>query len=131
MTVAHASRPRRWRNTALVYEQDRRRSRGLWLALLGLVSAIVPVAVYLVQQGEYVQLRYRIDEVRRQTERFEKAEQTFRIERARLQTPAEIESRAEEIGLVRPVPSEIVVVRAATPEIGNLMARAPDAPEGR
>ena len=55
---------RRWKNAAVVRETDRRRVRHLWSWLLGIVLALAPTAVYLLQQMRYVESRYRIESLR-------------------------------------------------------------------
>jgi cell division protein FtsL len=101
----------------------------LWGLLLGIVAAVAPFTIYLLQQMDYVRVRYKIEELRSQHERLVEMEQRLRIERASLETPTRVEVRAvRNLGLVQPSPHHVVVVRRTTPGRGNLMARAPDRP---
>lgn len=95
--------------------------------LLGIVLALVPLGVYLIQQMRFVRIQYRTEQVRESQERFAEAEQRYRLERAELGCLSRVESRAERLGLVRP-PRErvLVVVSEDSPASGGLMARAPD-----
>lgn len=120
---------RRWRNARLVRQRDIRRTRWLSGLLLGIVVAVAPFTVYLLQQMEYVRVRYKIEELRTQQNRLVEMEQRLRIDRASLQTPSRVESRAvRELGLIHPSPYEVVVVHRPAPGHGSLVARAPYRP---
>jgi cell division protein FtsL len=93
------------------------------------MAAVAPFTIYLLQQMDYVRVRYKIEELRSQHERLVEMEQRLRIERASLETPTRVEVRAvRNLGLVRPSPHHVVVIRRNTPGHGSLMARAPDRP---
>jgi hypothetical protein len=125
--VTPRERQRRWRNAPVVGQQDGRRARENWTLLLGIVLALFPLGVYLVQQMRFVRIQYRTEQVRESQERFTEAEQRFRLERAQLGCLSRVESEARRLGLVRPPrESVVVVVPGDSPTSGNLMARAPD-----
>jgi cell division protein FtsL len=120
---------RRWRNKGLIREHDVHRKRSLWRTLLAIVAACAPLAVYLLLQNDYVHLRYRIERLRAEHDRLVETERRLRVERATLQSLGRVEVRAErDLGLVRPAPNQLVVIREAAPARAGLMARAPDAP---
>jgi cell division protein FtsL len=126
MTGALPEPGRRWRNVGVVREHDLRRGRWLWRLLLGLLTAAVPVAFYVLQQVNYVQVRYKIEELRGQQERLLEAERRLRIERAALEALPVVEERAaRELDLARPAPERVVVVPATSPGHGDRSARAP------
>jgi cell division protein FtsL len=102
---------RRWRNAALLRERDVERTRWLFVLLLWAVAAVAPFTLYLVQQMEFVRVRYKIEELRVQRERLVEMEQRLRIDRAKLIAPAHVERCAtERLGLVHPPPAVVVVV---------------------
>jgi hypothetical protein len=120
------SSKRGWRNRELVRETDHRRIRNLWMLLLGIVAAAAPLAVYLVEQIQYVHVRYQIESVRKEHQRFLEAERRFRIQRATLECPPRVEARAKNLGLIHPAPDQVVIVSSEDAAMENLMARAPD-----
>jgi hypothetical protein len=98
---------------------------------VGLVAAVVlsvsPFFVYLVTQIRFLELRYRIGEVRAQHERLLEAEHRFRTERAELAALPGVERRADlELDLVRPTPEEVLVL-APLQRPGGGAVRAPAA----
>ncbi len=119
--------PRQWRNVTVVRQRDDRRVRRLWGWLIGLVVALTPSAFYLLQQMEYVQVRYRIEELRAERTRLADEERRLRVERATLEALPRVESRAaDRLGLVTPPPDRVVVVRPPAARQAELVARAPD-----
>jgi len=127
MPVAAPVPERRWRNVTVTRERDPRRSRWLALLFLGIVAALVPVAVYLIQQMEYVQVRYRIEEQRSRRETLEETERRLRIERAALESLPSVEASAtSKLGLVHPLPGQVVVAKSTAPGRGAAATRAPD-----
>jgi cell division protein FtsL len=121
----------RWKNAPLVREPDVAMTRRFAVMLLWMATAIAPFTFYLVQQMEYVRVRYKIEELRTQHDRLAEAEQRLRIERAGLTSPARVErSAVRDLGLVNPPPTRVVVVPrgVTTPASEGLMARAPDLP---
>ena len=124
----HVAPPARgWRNTQVWREPDLPRTRRIWTVLLGVVTALVPLALSLVQQMEHVQLRYRIEEARAEHDRLLEMERRLRARVATLEAPERVEVRAvDELGLVLPASTRRVVVSMPAPGRGSLMARAPD-----
>jgi len=115
----------RWKDSPVEREPDDRSTR----RSLGLVAAVVltvsPILVYLVTQIRYLEIRYRVDEVRSQHERLVEAERRLRTERAELAALPGIEQRAaRELGLVRPTPEEVLVL-APLQRHGGDNTRAP------
>lgn len=126
MMATSVGEARGWRNAPILREPDIRRTRWLWRLLLCFAAALAPFVVHLLQQMDYVSVRYKIEELRAQHERLVEMEQRLRIERARLVTPARVEARAtRDLSLVRPEPWNVVVLRPSEPRDGELMARAP------
>lgn len=113
---------RGWRNLSLVREHDRERTKRLLLLLVGVLIALTPLAFYLIQQIEYVHLRYRIEELRAQHDRLTEAERRLRMERAALEALPHVEVLAHDAGLVPPTPERMVVVRRGRPA-GAFLAR--------
>lgn len=129
MRTTDSSNERRWRNRRLERETDSRRARGLWILLLGIVAALAPLALYVVQQMNYIRVSYEIEHVREEHQRFAEAERKFRLQRSSLECLTRVESRARSLGLVQPDPEDVLVVlRTGSPADGNLLARAPDEP---
>lgn len=117
---------RQWRNRSLVRETDEHRLRSLWRTLLGVVIAIAPTAVYLVQQNECVKISYEVSALEEAYELLVKEEQKLRADRTELESLTEIERWASrERGLRQPTPEEVVVVRADPAGPPDLLARAP------
>jgi cell division protein FtsL len=122
-----------WRNAPVVRERDIALTRRLSVLLLWMAAAVAPFTFYLVQQMEYVRVRYKIEELRAQRDRLVEAEQRLRIERAGLTSPARVERSAiRKLGLVNPPPTRVVVIPrgqlGSTPRSDALLARAPDQP---
>ena len=128
MPVAGTLPEHRWRNVTVTRERDPRRSRWLAALFLGIVAALVPVAIYLIEQMAYVQVRYRIEELRGRRERLEETERRLRIERATLEALPSLEAGAEaKLGLVHPQPGQVVVAKTHRAGRGGAATRAPDA----
>jgi cell division protein FtsL len=126
MRVAVPSEPHRWRNVPLVRERDPRWSRWVWLLVLGAVAVAAPIAAYLVEKMQYVEVRYEIEAQRGRRERLQEVERRLRIERATLEALPRVEGRAlDELGLVHPTPRQVVVIRSSVPGRGNAAPRAP------
>lgn len=121
---------RRWRNVPLVRERDVRRTRSLWILLLGLAAAVAPLAFYLLQQMAFVQVRYAIEEKRAERRRLEEDERWLRIERAARAAFPMVERAVaarsgDEPPLTRAVSRNVVVVRQAAAGRGTAAPRAP------
>jgi cell division protein FtsL len=126
MSVPVQAEPRRWHNVTVVREGDPRRLRWVLLLFLGVVAAAAPVAAYLIQQMQYVEARYRVEELRGRLQRLEETERRLRIERATLETLPRVEAKAlDELGLVHPSSRQVVVVRSSAPGRGSASPRAP------
>lgn len=120
------SSSRRWRNRSLVRETDEHRLRSLWRTLLGVVIAIAPTAVYLVQQNECVKISYEVSALEEAHEFLVKEEQKLTADRTELESLTEIERwAARERGLHQPTSGEVVVVRVDPAGTPDLLARAP------
>ena len=118
---------RGWRNAPVVRERDDRRARWLWKIIFAMLVSAVPLIGYLLQQMDYVDLRYRLEGQRGYQRKLVEAERRLRIERAMLQALPVVESHAAKgIGLVHPSPEQVVVVQGSTSRRGNLKPRAPD-----
>jgi cell division protein FtsL len=122
-----------WKNAPVVRERDVALTKRLVVVLLWMAVAVAPFTFYLVQQMEYVRVRYKIEELRAQHDRLVEAEQRLRIERAGLTSPSRVERSAiKQLDLVNPPPTRVVVIprgrlgSAAGSE--ELLARAPDHP---
>jgi hypothetical protein len=117
---------RQWRNRSLVRETDEHRLRSLWRTLLGVVIAIAPTAVYLVQQNECVKISYEVSALEEAHELLVKQEQKLTADRTELESLTEIERWASrDRGLRQPPPEEVVVVRGDPAGTPDLLARAP------
>lgn len=115
---------RRWHNQPLVRERDERRVRGLWLTLLGIVLAIAPIGVHLLQRNECLKLSYAASELRSQQEQLVDLEQRLRFERAALESLSDLEDWAvAEHGLHRPGPEQVVVLGEPARPRDHLVAR--------
>jgi cell division protein FtsL len=120
---------RRWKNAAVVRETDRRRVRHLWSWLLGIVLALAPTVVYLLQQMRYVESRYHIESLRADRERLAEERRRLQVERASLQALRNVEARAaRELGLVHPPEERVVVLTPRVPAPDGMMARDTDVP---
>ena len=126
MSVTVQAESRRWRNVAVVRERDPRRVRGVLILFVGVLAAAAPVAAYLVQQMQFVQTRYQIEEQRSRLQRLEETERRLRIERATLEALPRVEERARgELGLVHPTPRQVVVVRSSATSRRTASSRTP------
>lgn len=122
-----------WRNAPVVRERDVALTRRLSVVLLWMAVAVAPFTFYLVQQMEYVRVRYKIEELRAQHDRLVEAEQRLRIERAELTSPDRVERSAiRKLNLVNPPPTRVAVIPrgrlGSTAGSDELLARAPDRP---
>ena len=97
--IARAAAPdRRWRNVPLSRERDVRRARRMWTLLTACVVAFSPFAVYLLEQMQHVQLRYRVESLRADSRRLTEAERRLRVQAASLESPRTVEAHRENIG---------------------------------
>ena len=117
---------RSWRNAPPVRERDRRVARSLWLLLIGIVAAIAPIGFFLVQKARYVETQYRLRPVLEGLDRADDVERHLQVECAELEVLPRVERAAKNLGLRRPSPESLVVVRAHRSAPNDLLARAPD-----
>ncbi len=114
-----------WRNIAVLREHDHRGTRWLFGMVAGIVVALSPFVFYLLRQIDYVQVKYQIEELRTQNDRLVDTERRLRMEQATLESLPRVEERAvRDLGLVRPSPERVVVIRSVPP--GGKLVRAPD-----
>ena len=117
---------RGWSNRSLVRETDDYRVRSLWRALLAVVVALAPTAVYLVEQNECMKISYEVNDLVVTHETLVKQEQELKVEKTQLESLADIERWAlRERGLRQPEPEDVIVVRPGRSEPIDLVARAP------
>jgi len=128
MEILDNNRKKGWRNRELVRQTDRRSIRNLWILLLGIVAALAPMAIYVIEQIQFVQVRYQIESVRKDHARFQEAAERYRVQRATLECPTRVAARARNLGLVEPSPDRIIIVGAEETVLEDLLARAPDDP---
>jgi cell division protein FtsL len=113
-----------WRNVAVVREHDHRGTRWIFCLVGGIVIAAIPFVFYLVRQIDYVHVRYQTEDLRAQYDRLLEAERRLQMERTSLESLPRVESRAtREMGLVRPLPDRVVVMREI--RAGGAPVRAP------
>jgi len=117
-----------WSNREVVREMDPRRGRLAWCLFLGIALAVVPSAVCLLQQNECLELNYQIADLRSERERLVELQRRLRAEIASRQSLDSIEEWAGRNGLVRPSSHEAVVVRHASSERVELLARGATGP---
>jgi hypothetical protein len=94
MTGSAVAADRRWRNVPLARERDVRRHRWMWTLLLTCLVAFSPFAVYLLEQMQHVQLRYRLESLRAESRRLTETERRLRVRAASLEAPRAVDSRA-------------------------------------
>jgi cell division protein FtsB len=131
MSARATAADRRWRNVALDRERDVERHRWMWTLLATCLIAFSPFAVYLLEQMQHVQLRYRVESLRSESRRLVETERRLRVQAASLEAPRAVEARAkDELGLVHPASNQRVVILPAASGRGGLMARGPDSEGG-
>lgn len=104
---------RRWTNRAVAREFDHRGQRWLWLMVLGVVAAAMPLAMWQLQQNECLRLSYEAAEQRVKIERLEEEARRLRAHREALRALDSIEIWADAHGLVHPTAAQVVVVGEA------------------
>lgn len=104
--------PRRWRNSPVVRQPDRRRARRALSVFAWIAIACSPLGLYLLQIMRHVETDYAIERVRERQEALTEAERRLSIERAELASLPEIEELARaRLGLVRSDPLHTIVLR--------------------
>ena len=122
----HSRAPhRRWSNRDVLREVDHGRAGWMWGLLLGLVVAAAPTGVYQHQQNECLKLDSEIQALQREKVRLHELQRRLTEQRAALESPAAVEHWSRQSGMVPPHPDQLVVVRPAPSERGNLVARMP------
>lgn len=112
-----------WSNRPLVRERDKGRVRRLWKLALGMVIAFGPVATFLVNQNECLQIRYQVGRLESQRDRLEEQERLLRLDAARLEALERIERwAAKRRDLVKPGADGTVVVELAPAAPTDLVA---------
>jgi len=115
-----------WQNRSVLREIDDRRVRRLWRAVLAMVMAATPWAVYLLQQNERLTVAYEVESLKSEISRLQREERSLNMISARLGSLAPIERWASrEHGLVRPDCECVFMVRDAEREPTELLAAAP------
>jgi len=115
-----------WQNRSVLREIDDRRVRRLWRAVLAMVMAATPWAVYLLQQNERLTVAYEVESLKSEISRLQREERSLNMISARLESLAPIERWASrEHGLVRPDCECVFMVRDAEREPTELLAAAP------
>jgi cell division protein FtsL len=116
---------RAWKNRTLVREPDVHRMRRMWGTLLGIVLAIAPAGLYLLQQHECLKRTIAVNRLRAEHDRLLEEKRRLQVERATLQSLNGIERWAStDRGLVRPSSDRVVVVESSLPP-RDLVARVP------
>jgi hypothetical protein len=114
---------RRWENRPIEREYDRGRARSLRGVVLGLVVAFAPVAAYLFQQNECLELNYAVDGLRREQDRLLELERRLSLRKADLESLEQIENWAlRKHGLTRPAHDQVVVLHNTPTRPGHLVA---------
>ena len=111
MSKPAAASDRGWRNSALHREVDNSHARWVVKVILGVVLALSPLAVYLVQTMSYVETSYAIEDLRGYETRLTGAERRLNTERAVIESLPVVEKRAgRELGLEHPKAANVIVV---------------------
>lgn len=112
MSAPATTSARRWRNIPVVRELDRTRARWIWTLLIAVIVAVTPFTVYVVQIMRYIETGYAFEELRGRQERLLEEERRLRIDRAELAALPVVErSATTRLGLVRPSPDRVIVLR--------------------
>ena len=116
--------PRRWRNRELQREVDRGHAGWMWGLLAGVIAAAIPTGFYLHHQNECLKLDSEIKVLQIERVRLHERHRRLSEEQATLASPARTEAWSLDNGMVRPSPEQVVVVRPARSEQGELLAEA-------
>ena len=102
---------RRWANQPVAREVDRDRAQWIWGLFLALLLAAAPFAVYMLEQNECLRLSYKASALKQKREQLIETERRLRMQRARRERLATIETWAvERQGLIHPSPEQVIVV---------------------
>lgn len=114
-------------------QPDPRVRRSLALALAGAALLIVSGLVVVGLRVQQVHLAYRLDAVKAERASLEALLRQLEVQVATLRSPARIETRARQLGLVVPARDQVRLAReyvAGTPGLAGLAGRLADAGEG-
>ena len=92
-------------------EMDPRVSRSVALALTGALLLVVCALAVVGLRMQSVHVGYRLDAVRAQRAELTALLQQLEVELATLRSPARVESRARELGLVTPASQQVRLAR--------------------
>jgi cell division protein FtsL len=103
-------------------EQDPRARRAVALALGGAVLLVTSALGLAGLRLEQYHLAYRLDQVRTERARLERTLRELEIEVATLRSPARVQTRARQLGLVSPGPEQLLLAREYVPAATGLAA---------
>lgn len=103
-------------------EQDPRVRRSVALALSGAVLLVTAALGIAGLRLEQYHLAYRLDHVRTERGRLERTLRELEVEVATLRSPARVESRARQLGLVSPAREQLLLAREYVPAGTGLAA---------
>ena len=112
--MTKAQRPQR--------EQDPRVRRSVALALGGAVLLVASALGMAGLRLEQYHLAYRLDQIRTERGRLERTLRELEVEVATLRSPARVETRARQLGLVSPAREQLVLAREFVPAGRGLAA---------
>jgi len=112
--MTKAQRPQR--------EQDPRVRRLVALALGGAVLLVASALGMAGLRLEQYHLAYRLDQIRTERGRLERTLRELEVEVATLRSPARVETRARQLGLVSPAREQLVLAREFVPAGTGLAA---------
>lgn len=112
--MTKAQRPQR--------EQDPRVRRSVALALGGAVLLVASALGMAGLRLEQYHLAYRLDQIRTERGRLERTLRELEVEVATLRSPARVETRARQLGLVSPAREQLVLAREFVPAGTGLAA---------
>jgi cell division protein FtsL len=92
-------------------EVDPRVSRSVTLTLIGALALVVCALAVVGLRVQSVHLGYRVDAVRAEHAELTALIRQFEVELATLRSPARIESRARELGLIAPTRQQVRLAR--------------------
>jgi cell division protein FtsL len=103
-------------------EQDPRVRRSVALALGGAVLLVTSALGLAGLRLEQYHLAYRLDQIRGERGRLERTLRELEVEVATLRSPARVQTRARQLGLVSPGPEQTFLAREYVPAGTGLAA---------
>ena len=103
-------------------EQDPRVRRSVALALGGAVLLVAGALGIAGLRLEQYHLAYRLDQIRTERGRLERTLRELEVEVATLRSPARVETRARQLGLVSPAREQLLLAREYVPAGTGLAA---------